>query len=107
MKTSKDLLREARDSLPKHDLKPSYYRLAIFLDVPESRMTSYRTGKAVIPDDLAVKLKKLLPYTLPQIMFWLAAERAKSIEAQNAFLMIDQVMSDHWSECKMGNLVNF
>lgn len=97
MKTSRDLLLEAKQNLAEIDKKPTWWELALTLNVSQDRLKAYMRKECVLPDELGIKLLPLLNYTEAQVLFWLAAERgAKCPETAAIFEWVEQHLPDRW-----------
>lgn len=93
MKTTAQLVDEARQNLSRFDKDTSFYRLARELDITDQRMYRFTHGLEKLPDEILIKTKRYLPYRLEQMIVWNRIERAKSAEVVAALQALDKELS--------------
>lgn len=78
MKTTVQLLEEARQNLPKEGHPASFYRIAKVMGITDQSLYHLRKYARVMTDEQALKIMHLLPYPPEVVLLWLHMEREKN-----------------------------
>ncbi len=93
MKTTAQLLDEARSNLAKSGKTPSYYRLAREIGITDQRMNTHAKRGLVWSDELALKTSPFLNYPAEVLLLWARMEREKNPEVMAVLERMEQRLS--------------